>query len=313
MDSLRFIWSVVLCFLHDKGPDLIVTFVGTLLGLWSGLWLYRKQIADARNKEAKEGLERHLNHMRWFSGILKQVIHYSNTQAEQLEIFVARIKQEPSEHHQLAFVVSRSTERLVRANNESTFHAYITVFKGSPALDEEYLRLLAVTDYITVGMARVKEVFEHYTKGTYERQLKLKALLEASSNTLSTVLSSMHNGGTNAALLGSALHTDLGKLMNHYNELIDRGRPLREFVEGFAHPLKPLILAHEHQLSFGLLLFQLKDLTVIFTDIERDSISFLKVFSPNNLRDPAERLSAIHASMEEGIRRFEASLAKLVA
>jgi hypothetical protein len=208
----------------------------------------------------------------------------------------------------LAFVVSRSTERLVRANNESTFHAYSTVFASSPESQKDYLRLLAVTDYITVGMARIKEVFEHYTKGTYERQLKLKALIESCSNTLSAMLASMHNGGPNKAFHGSALHTDLGRLMNHYNDLIDRKCPQREFIEGFVQPLKAVMLVHEHQLSFGDLRTQLKDATIIFSDIEGDSLGFLAVFSPSELRGPAERLNVVHTSIEEGIRHFNASI-----
>jgi hypothetical protein len=308
MSILYDIWCTTLSFFHDKWQDLLVTFIGTLLGFWAAIWLYRKQITDARNKERKEGLQRHLDHMHWFSGILKQVIRYSNKQAEQLELFVDRIRKEPSEHHQLAFVVSRSTERLVRANNESTFHAYSTVFASSPESKDDYLRLLAATDYITVGMARIKEVYEQYIKATYKRQLKLKALLEVSSNTLSAVLASMHNGGPNQSFLGSALHTNLGQLMNHYNDLIDYSRPAREFIEGYVQPLKTVVLAHEHQLDFGDLRTQLKDSTVIFTDIERDSIGFLGPFLPSNLREPAERLNVIHASIEEGIRHFEIGL-----
>lgn len=295
-------------FAADKGADLVVGILGTLLGFVTAILLYLREVNDNKKEEELAAKQRHLDHMRWFSGILGQVIRYANMQADQLQLFVDRIKGEPAEHHHLAFIVSRSTERLVQANNESTFHAYSTVFGSNAEVQKEYLRLLGVTDYITVGTARVKEVFGHYTKGTYKRQLKLKKLIENSSNSLNNVISSLHDGGPNAHLLGSATHAELGALMNRYNWLIDHGRPTRQIIEEFIQPLKKVILAHQKVLDFGGMWVQLKNATVTFTDIERDSLGFLAVFSPSGLRDPAERLGKIHDAMQESIKKFEATM-----
>lgn len=309
MSDLSPIWLAVLRFLHDKGADLIVTFIGTLLGLLTALWLYKRQLADAQSKERTEELRRHLDHMRWFNGILGQVIDYADKQAEQLVLFTERIKERPGEHHQLAFIISRSTERLVRANNESTFHAYTTVFASNSDSRKKYLRLLAVTDYVTVEIARVRELFDHYTKSTYDRQLRLKALLEASSSKLSALLASMSEDGPNKALIGSSLHTDLARIMTHYNSLIGHSSSQRQLIKVFVQPLKAAVLTYEHQLEFGDLRTQLKDSTIIFTDIERDSLSFLGSFSPSKLTEPADRLREVNASIEKGIRHFEATYA----
>lgn len=302
-------WDWVVKFGTDKWEDLIVTTIGTLLGFGTAILLYLREVADTKKSEHIAQLQRHVEHVRWFSGILEQVVRYANQQAEQLDLFVKRIKQEPSEIHKLAMVVSRSTDRMMSANNEATYHAYNTVFAYQPNLKNEYLNFIAVTDFAAVVTAKVKKDYANYLKGNYRRQLELKKTLEDGANMLSSMKLSMDKGGANGHLCGSELHISLNALLVDYSiRLIPLGCPMREIVETFIQPLKVLLLAHRHQPGTNELLAQLKNATILFTDIKNDSLSFLTSFAPDELRKPARRLHEIREAMEKGIKQFEADI-----
>lgn len=313
-------WKHIAHFVFKKWEDLVVNTVGTLLGFALAYLLYliqtaattradERKAAEAAHKERVATMERYAGRMRWLSDTLKEVIDFANGQAEQLELLVGRMLQDPYSPQQLAFITSFSTERLAKPDVDTTFHAYNAIFSQDPNKGSNYRRLLRITDNLTDAITHKKETFLRYLDAVYSRQLQLKELIQRSANELSTLNMSMEPEGTNKKLANSELREFVNGMLLHYNQnLLARRASLNDILQGYVHPLKKPLLAHRHVPGVQQLLTTLKDATVLFDDIRAESDSFISAFSPSGLREPATALEVIQASLEVSITCYEASI-----
>jgi len=314
-------------FFPEKLGDLVVAFFGASVGVFFGityaLHIYQKQVNDS--KEAEERVnhqtklakkrtlqQRRIDHIRWLSGILKQVINYANNQADEMNLLAEEMQKEPSEVHQLGIIANSSIERLTRADNEATFHAYNTISPEDPERDKHYGELLGITDFLAAQISQVLKGFQGYLKNMYERQLRIKAMLEQAANDLATLKSSMDFGGQQAHATGSPFHNDVNRLLLDYTSLIVRSRPMREIVTDFVNPLLKVLVAKPHFPGSNELTMKLKDINIAFTDLKRESEHSIESFKPEKLKEPASRLSVVRDGLENGIKSSEASLDLLV-
>jgi hypothetical protein len=218
------------------------------------------------------------------------------------------MQQEPSEVHQLGIIANSSIERLTRADNEATFHAYNSVFPVDPEKEKHYGELLGTTDFLATQMAAVLKSFQGYLKNLYERQLKIKGMIEQSANDLATLKLSMDGTGLNAGLHGTPFYIQVNQALLDYTSLIVKLSPMKVIVANFVNPLLQLLVANRQVPGSNDLTTKLKNINVAFTDLQRESQHSQQAFDPEKLRKPARKLETVRERLENGIRSSEASL-----
>jgi hypothetical protein len=307
-------FGVIAYVVPDKFEDLLVAFFGAafggFLGIGAALYVYQRQTEDTIAAEQQAIQQRRIDHIRWLSGILLQVINYATNQATEMEALVAEMVKEPSEVHQLGIIANSSIERLTRADNEATFHAYNTIFADDPDRDKHYGELLGITDFLAASVAQVHKSFQGYLKNLYERQLRIKSMLEQAANDLATLKLSMDFGGPNVHEFNTPFYKKTNQGLLVYTSLVVRLRPMKELVADFVNPMLQVLVDNPHFPGANDLTMKLKDINVAFTDLKRESEHSQQAFNPNKLREPAGRVETVRSRLENGIRSAESVLNK---
>jgi hypothetical protein len=293
---------------QEKSQDLQVNFIGALVGAFFGFigayLLYRLEIRNTARQEADAIKERHKEHIRYFSGILDDVVRYGNLQSSQVGDFVDRIKAQPAIIHRLGIVASDSIGRLNRADNESTFRAYNAVFAAEADREAQYKKLLSATDFLTYQLGEIKQQFHHYRDALYRHQRRFKELAGKSANEASWLLREAQrdptllvrpNGATPIAL------KELSDLLHTYNQLSDTGKPLPDYVPAFVNPLKQWLSRNDAWLpERGVnLRLCLRDTSEVFTDLVNESHNFLKGFGLDNLAGALQKVSELSEKLKQ--------------
>jgi type II secretory pathway pseudopilin PulG len=313
--------KIIANFLDAKGPDLIVTTVGTLFAFGTAIWIYWWQVDDDKQAERRQAVEakqaeinaiqrRRLDHILWLISVLKQISNYAKDQAEEMDSFVQAIKREPSEVQQLARIASFATQRLSRPDNEPTFHAYYAVFADDPDKDKHYGELLATADYVIGKISLVLETFQRYLENLYNRQLSLKAMLEQFTNDLAIVHMMMSPGGAHAKHKGSALEREINNWLLFHGTLIKKGTSIKESVNNYVKPVLIFLMANRHFPGFYSLIMQAKNINVAFTDFLFESENFEKAFDSKEIRGVIDKLDTARGRLENGYNSADVLLSR---
>lgn len=311
----------------DKIGDLEVAFFGAslggFLGIGAALLVYQRQATDTRNKElqatrdaqiaeqraivqaqqaeAQAIQRRRLEHISWFSGLLEQVVKAATRQANNLDEFEKAIGADPTVMHSLRLVASSANDRLARADNEATFHAFDMVFAADHNKNQAYRELLGETDFIAISFRDIETRFERYRSELSERQQGIKYALEQSANLLAILEVSMRPGGAQQAYAQSGFRRELRDIQQLYNELITTHQFVQVVFDKYVDPLKHLLLAEPHIPSVGELQVLLKNVSVAFTDYQNASRGYVRSFSAETLRTHTARLDAIQQAIDENL------------
>lgn len=354
---------MIVNFFDTKGPDLVVTFFGTLLGFGLAAWIYRWQVADsdaaakrqaadqlvtearranevlsterrrefdalaaerrqaadllasekrqvARTKEADllAIRQRRIDHIKWLTGILQQVIDYATDQGAELDKLTAAIDADPSELHPLGIIASSSIQRLTRADNEATFHAYNTVFIDLPDKEKQYKDLLKYTDFLTAQIEDLLARYRRYQQSLYDRQLRLKFILEQSVNELSTLKNTMDFGGAQANYAGSSFYNDVNNMLLLNRTLMARAAKFKQIQVELIRPLILILLSERQFPGADAISKKLKDFNTGFTDLQHDSGNFKNGLNTKLLRAANDKLEGIRKRLEEGYTAAESAL-----
>lgn len=310
-----------------KIGDLEVAFFGAslggFLGIGAALLVYQRQAVDARRKEQQDSEKarateqraieqarqaeiqavqrRRLEHIRWFSGLLEQVVKTANRQAENLDTFAKALEADPTVVHSLQLVASSANDRLARADNEATFHAFDMVFAADPNKNQAYRELLGQTDFIAISFRDIETRFERYRTDLRGRQQAIKYALEQSANLLANLEVSMRPGGPLGAYFRTGFHRDLKEIQQQYNELIATHQFVQVVFDKYVDPLKHLLLAEPHLPGVSELQVLLKNVSVAFTDYQNTSKGYQRSFTAEALRTPTLKLDALRQAIDQNL------------
>ena len=277
--------------------DFTVNTVGAFLGFLGAYIVYRLQVIDNAEKEDLALLQRYREHLGYLTGIMADVLIYARNQSEALDELVVAIEKSPSEIQQLKFVASDSIGRLNRADNESAFHAYRKIFAEDPQRENTYRDLFTQMDMLTASLGVVKETFGHYRDGAYQRQLRLKELVQRIANETAMLLREIRMRPQAADFDSLALleNNKLNDILLVYVGLNARLVPFEIYFENFIEPLKYWLNDNNALLpQRGLELVMLaKDASVILTDLKYNTTVFIPAFDSQKIRVPLANLTAL--------------------
>lgn len=299
-----------------NSDDILVNILGATIGAFLGLLaaygVYLIQTRDAAKKEDATALERKKEHLRYFSGVLDDVVRYGEAQVQEVEEFVQKLHSAPSVIHRLPLVASESINRLGRADSEATFHAYNTIFAIEPEHEENYKRMLSQTDVLTGRLSRVEQSFNYYQDALYKHQLRIKTLVDKAADENAILLRQLKEGDPPNSwfdVMGKDPFETLNNLQGVFKNLSDNGRPLDAYFDEFIDPLKLCLQAHDSALPPNgvQLRMLLRNAAVAFTDLKNESQNFLQAFETKRLREPLKGVSDLRDSLNKGIARLTTS------
>lgn len=298
-------------FINQHLGEIAVNAIGAYLGFVGAAIIYVIQVVNDRAKGQRDTLEKHKEHLRYFAGVLKEVVEYANNQASTLDDIVVAIQAQPSVIHQLPLVTSGSIDRLNRADNEAAFHAYNTLFASNAQREKDYQYILSQADYLAAQLSRVKQSFINYRDNLYKRQLKLKELIQTIADETAFLLKESKESVPTYTFNRYAPKAigDLNNILLDYVSLNSRLVLFEEYFENFIRPLKLWLHANEdyiplqhnmHQRSENLVRLT-KGASVALTDLNANSLQFVSAFEASLLREPSKRLENLLKTLNEVI------------
>ena len=294
-------------FIIINGKDIGVNAIGAYLGFLGAAAIYIIQLGNETSKSKRETIEKHKEHLRYFAGVMGEVIKHAKAQAKALDEIKEAIEKEPSTIHQLGFVASDSIGRLNRADSEATFHAYNILLVADSMHESNYRTILSHTDSLTAQLGNLKQTFGHYRDNMYSRQLKLKDLLQNIADETSFLLRDIRQPGPYAAFAKYAPNAvaELNSLLLDYVELNASIVPFEMYFDKFIQPLKHWLSTYDSVLPLSgsaperaLNLVRMnKGASVTFSDLKSNATDFIKAFDSQKLIVPASKLEKFHEGL----------------
>jgi hypothetical protein len=296
-------------FFIDNMDDIIVNIIGATVGAFLGLLaaylIYLIQTRATARIDAFAALERKKEHLRYLAGILEDVVTYGENQVKEIEDFTAKMKLDPTDIHQLAFIASESISRLSQADNESTFHAYNTIFATEAEHEKDYKRMLSQTDVLTARLSSVKQSFKHYMDALYKHRLRFKSLVDTSSNEADLLWQEIKADVPRAlrfAQQDPTAITELNRLVSTFDTLSKQGKPLEAYYNEYIIPLKEWLHTYRQLLPQRGINLQvlLRDASVVHTDLKNESDNFLQAFDTEKLNEPLKKVKTLYEKLSRG-------------
>jgi hypothetical protein len=289
--------------------EIVVNAIGAYLGFIGAAIIYMIQVDTDRAKTQRETIEKHKEHLRYFAGVLAEVVEYAKNQAGALDAIGVAIQKEPSVIHQLGFVASGAIDRLNRADNEAAFHAYGTLFASNAQREKDYQYILSQADFLSAQLIRIKQSFVDYRDSLYKRQLKLKELIQTIADETAFLLKESKEIAPTAAFGKYAPNAldELNSILLEYVDLNSRIVPFEEYFDKFVRPLKLWLINNENYIPLKHSMYQrsqnllrlTKGASVTFTDLTSNSLQFVHSFDASLLREPSKRIENLLKSLNE--------------
>jgi hypothetical protein len=291
--------------MDDIVINIIGATVGAFLGLLAAYLIYLVQTRATARIDASAALERKKEHLRYLAGILEDVVTYGKNQVKEIEDFTAKMKLEPTVIHQLAFIASESISRLSQADNESTFHAYNTIFATEAEREKDYKRMLSQTDVLTALLSSVKQSFKHYMDALYKHQLRFKSLVDTSSNEADLLWHEIKADVPRTLRFAQqepAAIKELNRLVRTYDTLSKQGKLLEAYHNEYVVPLKEWLHTYRQLLPQRGINLQvlLRDTSVVYTDLKNESDNFLQAFDTKKLNEPLQKVASLYEKLSRG-------------
>ncbi|GEM_PF-2567656 len=246
----------ILCdpFYPSFGADLLIAFLGAVLGLGAAYWVYILSIRQVRR-----------DRLKYVVSLIEQIVPSVKRQAGYCEDYAELLIQKPFTGDHLPLEANRDPKRLAdKVDQEGVFHAYLWKYLRTKETYKEFQQIYKYIDYIDYLVDDLIKTNERIIMFTWERkkqyQIGFKKAYE-SIQSLSFVPELQQNQPDLVNYAGSLLerfatNQPQGENIEHsFNTVVE---PLREYIvkNGKQHP------------KITELLFELQDLSNQFNGIE---------------------------------------------
>jgi hypothetical protein len=311
--SLILIYLPLKGFINSHLPEIGVNAIGAYVGFLGAIVIYLFQVRDTIETAKRDTHNRHKEHLRYFAGVLDDVVIYAKKQSESLDEVCESIRLQPSIVHQLAFVASDSVGRLNRADNEAVYHVYNELFVADNMREQNYRAIWAQTDLLVANLGDVKQKFNRYVEAVYNRQLKLKELIQHIADETAFLLKDVRQNGPAAAFSKYAPNSlsELNDILVRYVELNAHVVPFETYFKDFIDPLKIWLHDNDNFLPINgavkdratNLVRLTKGASFNLTDLRSNSIDFLQAFDSQRIIIPSSNLEAFLNNLNEVAKR----------
>jgi hypothetical protein len=252
---------------QDQGwlSDFLNTIIGTVIGsAVTVLTLYLTFRYD-KIKDEKKQIQFQKEKIKYLQSLVRSILIDLKSQIGYYKSYGEEIANNPVNLPLLKLVSLIELERVVhKINQEDYYHAYLGEFGDNQEIVDEFRSIISNLNYFDEGIKMDKTSLEESMKFDYQRKIKLKSILEKLKDDISSVL-------INRDIKQHEFQfwEFLNKSMNDFDTKRSEQSDVKFWHENFIQIIKPRLPEFADRISKAQeLLFQMKDATYIYTEIQ---------------------------------------------
>lgn len=290
--------------------DIIITIIGSVIGILGSLYIFRIQIRHDKNQEGESATKEDLQNCRYFSNSISQIIKISEEQAIGIKELVEKIRANPQNQNATMKINAKfEISRFVNNNEMHKFyHSYLSLTKNEKDSIVEFSNIKKSIDSLYILFIQLLEGFEKSRDFDYERRKEHSKIYEHIKTSLVKICDKSQS---NATIKRFADELFIPLLIKHEKEFIKfENRSNISFIQNeFIEPLKNYVIQNKlYDIDFSFFDFAdlLRQITLMHSDIneqnlhqalllENDYNLIFKILS--GLNENSKKLFALNSSL----------------
>ena len=279
--------------------DLLVTIVGGAIGFGTALYFYYQQ-----NKKDKLGEQNEINSefkdtLSYLKLLIDGVVSTIEQQNKKSIEFGDKVKLNPVEIEHLTFIANQDIDRLHSIDSSKVFLTLRHRLSGQDNWLKDFRILYNHLDFIQGHLKENVSIFRNYQKGTYDRLLKFKAIVDDLPDVMSDM--GLEIKRTVTDYKNDERYIFLEDSIMKFRALADNHAKIGDYNPKFLEPVLTETIKKYQMEFFGPRIMDMcKKARVLLNDIVDDSKdsaeSILK--SPNLLEDSRKYLIEFSKKIE---------------
>jgi hypothetical protein len=230
--------------------DILLSFLGALLGFGSALGIYYQETKRDNLKEAQSKSEENRNKLIYFKQLVQSVVDtYENQQLPYLKEFIEEQSVSLLELKVIKRVASNNFSRLKNLDSKGIFEAWGEFFSSNTQWIKEYNKINSAVDFLEGSINDMYRIERSNTEKCYENLLEVKAFIDDIPIVLLKYEKHLSKELGNQRFENEYYHF-IGSLISKYKEIVEAGLDLEAINDQLLQPMLETYLERYQSTSF---------------------------------------------------------------
>lgn len=262
--------------------DLLINFIGSLLGFIGAYAIYYLQNEKEKKKELERQKKIEIEHFQYVDFLIRRIIKHSNNQAQKIKDFGERLMADSLNPNPLAIIANYDLERISNIDNEKTHITFKSLFSNSVKnFNEEYIKIFNGIDLLKAIDKRTYQLYEKFLDNFRIKQESFKTQVEQFSDEAAIMLRLYRK--KNPYYAYDPIENELNNLLIVYNKLTqDNATTLTDYCEKFIKPWRDIIFFKIGGFDYDDIIFKSKQILILHNDLLSDNYEIGEIFVNQN-------------------------------
>lgn len=291
--------------------DLFITIIGSFLGFFFALIIFRKQARLAAKKKERETMQDFISRLKYLNISIDNTIKNSKRQIANYSDLAKRMKESPYEIHLVKLLAFNDFRRISQMDSQEIFKAYMHLFGENYTNIKQYHKIYRSLDFIETALNQQISSLEKNHQFIHGDQKRVKDLIDGLSDDIASVLFQLdrkYSDSDKEFSMEPAVEV-LEDYLNKYMDLVKRKAFIYDYELEFSKPFRETMIKSFRALSFtDYLVDKSRKAAVLLEHIKFNSLAFAKQVEEinHNIKKMVDELYNLNSEIDCQIEKFSA-------
>jgi len=258
-------------------PDLFITVIGSFLGFFFALIIYRKQTRSAVKRKDRETMTEFIYRLKYLNISITNILKSSENQIAKYSDLAQRMKENPYEIHLVSLIAFNDFKRVSQMDSQEIFKAYIYLFRESGDSIKNYHNIYKSLDFLELALKQQIRSLEKNHQFIHSDQTRVKDLINGLSDDIASTLFHLARQFEDDQYSNNPVVKVLEEYLAKYRELVLRRALLHDYELEFSKPFREIMIKRFRAYNYtDYLVDKSRKAAVLLENIRFNSLEFAK-------------------------------------